>query len=190
MPERVAERFDERRRLRNRKGLVFFRKLLVVAGEQERAVRGLNVLAVGHPADGGDIHLHDFGDVLEDHRAQVGFVPREEILALVIHNGVDGQHQGLLALTDGIDEPLGRIDLLLYKHHRILLRLLLFGRLCVALEHLAVLAAYAQLRSVALVELEKYLTENGFEIVLVGENRSEEALEEARRLLGYSDSSE
>ena len=43
---------------------------------------------------------------------------------------------------------------------------------------------------VALVELEKYLTENGFEIVLVGENRSEEALEEARRLLGYSDSSE
>ena len=43
---------------------------------------------------------------------------------------------------------------------------------------------------VALVELERYLTENGFEIVLVGENRSEEALEEARRLLGYSDSSE
>ena len=43
---------------------------------------------------------------------------------------------------------------------------------------------------VALIELEKYLTENGFEIVLVGENRSEEALEEARRQLGYSDSSE
>ena len=43
---------------------------------------------------------------------------------------------------------------------------------------------------VALVELERYLTENGFEIVLVGENRTEEALEEARRLLGYSDSSE
>jgi hypothetical protein len=43
---------------------------------------------------------------------------------------------------------------------------------------------------VALVELERYLTENGFEIVLVGENRSEEAIEEARRLLGYSDSSE
>ena len=39
---------------------------------------------------------------------------------------------------------------------------------------------------VALVELERYLTENGFEIVLVGENRTEEALEEARRLLGYS----
>ena len=43
---------------------------------------------------------------------------------------------------------------------------------------------------VALVELERYLTENGFEIVLVGENRTEEALEEARRVLGYSDSSE
>ncbi len=43
---------------------------------------------------------------------------------------------------------------------------------------------------VALIELEKYLTENGFEIVLVGENRSEESLEEARRQLGYSDSSE
>jgi transglutaminase/protease-like cytokinesis protein 3 len=43
---------------------------------------------------------------------------------------------------------------------------------------------------VALIELEKYLTENGFEIVLVGDNRSEEALEEARRQLGYSDSSE
>lgn len=43
---------------------------------------------------------------------------------------------------------------------------------------------------VTLIELEKYLTENGFEIVLVGENRSEEALEEAKRQLGYSDSSE
>ena len=43
---------------------------------------------------------------------------------------------------------------------------------------------------VALVELERYLTENGFELVLVGENRTEEALEKARRLLGYSDSSE
>jgi chromosome segregation ATPase len=43
---------------------------------------------------------------------------------------------------------------------------------------------------VALVGLERYLTENGFEIVLVGENRSEDAIEEARRLLGYSDSSE
>ena len=43
---------------------------------------------------------------------------------------------------------------------------------------------------VALVELERYLTENGFEIVFVGETRTEKALEEARRLLGYSDSSE
>ena len=43
---------------------------------------------------------------------------------------------------------------------------------------------------VALVELENYLTENGFEIILVGENKTEEALEEARRILGYSDSSE
>ncbi|MBP66458.1 MAG: hypothetical protein CMA67_04280 [Euryarchaeota archaeon] len=43
---------------------------------------------------------------------------------------------------------------------------------------------------VALIELEKYLTENGFEIVLVGENKNEQSLDEARRQLGYSDSSE
>ncbi len=43
---------------------------------------------------------------------------------------------------------------------------------------------------VALIELEKYLTENGFEIVLVGEDKNEQSLDEARRQLGYSDSSE
>ena len=43
---------------------------------------------------------------------------------------------------------------------------------------------------VALIDLEKYLTENGFEIVLLGDDRSEESLENARRQLGYSDSSE
>ena len=43
---------------------------------------------------------------------------------------------------------------------------------------------------VSVIDLEKYLTENGFEIVLLGDDRSEEGLEHARRQLGYSDSSE
>ena len=43
---------------------------------------------------------------------------------------------------------------------------------------------------VSLVDLEKYLLDNGFEVILAGESRTPESIEQARRELGHSDSSE
>jgi hypothetical protein len=43
---------------------------------------------------------------------------------------------------------------------------------------------------VSLVDLEKYLLDNGFEVILAGEDRTPESIEHARKELGHSDSSE
>ncbi len=42
----------------------------------------------------------------------------------------------------------------------------------------------------SLVDLEKYLLDNGFEVILAGENRTPESIQQARKELGHSDSSE
>ena len=89
--------------------------------EREHAEVRLDPLAVHHAGDGGDVEAGALGDVLQDHRLQGGFVTVDEIVVLVLDDGPHRALQGVLALAEGLDEPLGRGDLLADKRGRVLL---------------------------------------------------------------------
>ena len=67
---------------------------------------------------------------------------------------VHGVPQGLLSLTDGIDEPLGRIDLLLDEHDGLFLFLVFLAAGLIVLHHLAELLANPQFRCIPGVEFQ------------------------------------
>ena len=48
-------------------------------------------------------------------RSDFFLVAAQEIFVLVIKDSAHGEHHGLLALLDGVDKPLGTIDLLFDK---------------------------------------------------------------------------
>ena len=89
--------------------------------EREHAEMRLDPLAVHHAGDGGDVEAGHLGDVLEDHRLQGGLVSVDEVVVLVLDDGPHRALQGVLALTEGLDEPLGGGDLLAHEGGGVLL---------------------------------------------------------------------
>ena len=89
--------------------------------EREYAEVRLDPLAVHHTGDGGDVEAGALGDVLQDHRPQGGFVPVDEIVVLVLDDGPHRALQGVLALAEGLDEPLRSGYLLAHERGCILL---------------------------------------------------------------------
>ena len=89
--------------------------------EREDAEVGFDPLAVHHAGDGGDVEAGPFGDVLQDHRLQGGFVTVDEVVVLIFDDGPHRAFQGVLALAEGFDEPLRGGDLLADEGGSILL---------------------------------------------------------------------
>ena len=83
--------------------------------EREHAEVCLDPFAVHHAGDGGDVEARALGDVLENHRLQGGLVTVDKIVVLVLDDGAHRVLEGVLALTKGLDEPLGGGDLLAYE---------------------------------------------------------------------------
>ena len=83
--------------------------------EREHAEVRLDPLAVHHAGDGGDVEAGALGDILENHRLQGGLVTVDKIVVLVLDNGAHRVLEGVLALAEGLDEPLGGGDLLAYE---------------------------------------------------------------------------
>ena len=73
---------------------------------------------------------------------------------LVIYDGLHRLSQRVLSLPDGIHKPLRRIDFLLDKGEGIFLLATCFGSARIRFHHLLVHGAYAQLRRIALIELQ------------------------------------
>ena len=89
--------------------------------KREHAEVRLDPLAVHHAGNGGDVETGTFSDVLQHHRLQGGFVPVDEIVVLVLDDGPHRAFQGVLALTERLDEPLRSGDLLTHERGGILL---------------------------------------------------------------------
>ena len=89
--------------------------------EREDAEVGLDPFAVDHARDGGDVEAGALGDVLEDHRLQGGLVTIDKIVVLVLDDGAHRVLEGVLALAEGLDKPLGGGDLLAHEGGGVLL---------------------------------------------------------------------
>ena len=89
--------------------------------EREHAEVRLDPLAVHHAGDGGNVEAGALGDVLQDHRLQGGFIPVDEVVVLIFDDGPHRAFQGVLALTERLDEPLRSSDLLAHEGGGILL---------------------------------------------------------------------
>ena len=90
--------------------------------EREHAEVRLDPFAVDHAGNGGDVEARALGDVLENHRLQGGLVTVDKIVVLVLDNGAHRVLEGVLALAEGLDEPLGGVELLLDEDRGVLLR--------------------------------------------------------------------
>ena len=90
-------------------------------------------------------------------RLQLGLVAGEEIPRLVLHDGLHRDFQGVPSLVDGVDEPLGRIDLALDEGDGLLLRPVRLVGGGVAGHHLPVFVGHPQLRSVPAIDVEAEL---------------------------------
>ena len=101
--------------------LAVFQALREEVLEREHAEVRLDPLAVHHAGDRGDVETGAFGDVLQDHRLQGGFVPVDEIVVLVLDDGPHRAFQGILALAEGLDEPFRGGDLLAHERRSVLL---------------------------------------------------------------------
>ena len=106
----------------------------------------LDPLAVHYARDGGDIEARNLCDVLEHHGLQIALVSVYKVIVLVVDNGLHGALERILALAQGLDEPLGRIDLLLHERGGFLVGLGV-GQTSV-LHNLRVLAVDAEFRHV------------------------------------------
>ena len=89
--------------------------------EREHAEVRLDPLAVHHAGNGGDVETGAFGNVLQHHRLQGGFVPVDEIVVLVLDDGPHRAFQGVLTLSERLDEPFRGGDLLAHERGGILL---------------------------------------------------------------------
>ena len=84
---------------------------------------GLYVFAVDHPRDGRNVELRGIGNVFQNHRAQFRLISVDKVFALVVEDCLHGPHQGIVALSDGRDKPLGRIDFVFDELNRLFIRL-------------------------------------------------------------------
>ena len=89
--------------------------------EREHAEVRLYPLAVHHAGDGRDVEAGALGYILQDHRPQRGFITVDEIVVLVLDDGPHRALERILALAEGLDEPLRGGDLLPHERGGVLL---------------------------------------------------------------------
>ena len=116
----------------------------------------LDVFAVHHAGDCGDIEARLFGYILEHHRLELGVIAVQEVVVLEVEYGLHGALEGVLPLLQGLYEPFGRVYLLADESGRFLLGTV-SGALCFG-HHVGVFPVHAELGDIEARHSKGYLT--------------------------------